>query len=299
MKFLATLLLFSLVAREAATADDLKPTPTAQATGLVFRVEGGKVPLFLCGSVHLMTEQDYPLPAGYETAYAQSQRIVFEIAPAEMEPASAGAAFVKYGMLKDGTLDEQLTNDARRALKEWTQQQGVPLASLSKFQPWLVALMISQQSYQQAGMKSEFGLDLHFIKRLKLSDKSSEGLETLADQFGMLSGFDQKTQMEMIVQSVEEAKEAKTELEKFMAAWRAGDAARLQKAMHESFQKFPEIEKVLLHNRNARWLPKLNAYLASELPTMIIVGAGHLCGPQGVPALLTTQGFKVTAVAGK
>lgn len=295
MNLFRTCLVFLSAAILHVQAEEPAPARKAVATGLVYKVEGGKVPLYLCGSVHLLTKEDYPLPAGYETAYAGSQRVVFEIPPAELSPEVSGAVMAKFGVLKEGTLDDLLTDDARKALKGWAKENGVPMAALSKLPPWLVAIMISQQSYEAAGMKAQYGLDLHFSKRMEKDGKVGEGFETAEEQFGMLSGFDLKTQMEMIIQSIDEAKEAATELKQMLDAWRAGDAERLAKIMDESMAEFPEVEKVLLTDRNERWIPKLKTYLEDSMPTMVIVGAGHLCGPKGLLALLEKEGFKVMA----
>ncbi|MEI6397512.1 MAG: TraB/GumN family protein [Pseudomonadota bacterium] len=296
MKFLRTCLVFILTAFFHVQAEDLQPARKVTATGLVYKVEGGKASLFLCGSVHLLKKKDYPLPAGYETAYAASRRLVFEVPPSELSPEVAGAMMAKFGVLKKGTLDDLLTDDARKALNGWAKKNGVPMAALSEMPPWLVAMMISQQSCKEAGMKAKYGLDLHFSKRLEKDGKVGEGFETAEEQFGMLSGFDLKTQMEMIVQSIEEAKDANKELKQLLDAWRAGDAEGLAKIMAEKMAEFPEVEKVLLHGRNSRWIPKLKAYLDDSIPTMVIVGAFHLCGPKGLLALLEKEGFEVKAI---
>ena len=34
--------------------------------------------MFIGGTMHILTRQDYPLPQAFEIAYGQSQRIVFE-----------------------------------------------------------------------------------------------------------------------------------------------------------------------------------------------------------------------------
>lgn len=296
MTSLRTCLVYLIATTPPILAEDLSPPHSAVATGLVYKVEGGKVPLYLCGSVHLLTKGDYPLPAGYETAYAESQRLVFEIPPAELSPQIAGAAMAKFGVLKEGTLNDLLTDEARKALNGWAKTNRMPITVLSKLPPWLVAIMISQQSYEAAGMKAQYGLDLHFSKRLQEDGKSGEGFETIDEQFGMLSGFDLKTQMEMLIQAIDEAKDAAKELKLLLDAWRTGDAEGLAKIMVESMAAFPEVEKVLLHDRNARWIPKLKSYLEDSTPTMVIVGAGHLCGPKGLVALLEQAGFKIQAI---
>ena len=292
MKFLLTLCVFLtslLPAQEAAK-------PVSQ--GIVFQVEGGKAPLFLCGSVHLMQAQDFPLPEAYEKAFKQAQRVVMEVPPDEMDPAAAQPVLMKYARIKEGTLEEKLSAETFKLLQTWAKEKGVPLAGLMQFQPWLVALTITQSAYEESGMKADQGIDVHFKNRLEKEKKTGTGLETMDDQFRMLSGFNAEVQEKMIVQSIHEAKDAKDELAKLLQAWRAGDAEGIAKTMAESFEELPEVGKLLLQDRNARWLPKVKQLLTESIPTMVLVGAGHLCGEGSLVALLRKEGFVVTKVKG-
>jgi hypothetical protein len=97
----------------------------------------------------------------------------------------------------------------------------------------------------------------------------------------------------MVKQSITEAKTASVELEEMLAAWRAGDTAKLATVMEESFKDVPKVGELLLQQRNARWLPQVEAILKQATPTMIIVGAGHLCGKGSLVELLEKKGFRV------
>ncbi len=264
--------------------------------GIVFKVEGGKAPMFLCGSVHLMQEQDFPLPAAYETAFKQSQRVVMEVPPDEMDPAKAQPALMKYAVIKDGKLEEKLSADTYKILQDWAKEKGVPLAGLVQFKPWLIALTITQHAYEESGMKADRGIDVYFRNRLEQEKKLGTGLETMDEQFRLLGGFSEVMQDQMVVQAIHEAKEAKEELAKLLEAWRAGDTEVVAKTMTESFAELPEMEKVLLRDRNLRWLPKVKQMLTEATPTMMLVGAGHLCGAESLVALLRKEGFVVTQV---
>ena len=282
-----------------AFADDLKKSPEVQtpkpaaAKGIVFKVEGGSAPLFLCGSIHLMKEEDATLPAAYETAYKASEKIVMEVPPDDLSPANVNKAMMKYAFFEKGELDDVLTAETKTLLAGWAKENGVPLSSLKTSRPWLVSLMITQQAYAAIGMKEEIGIDIQFTKRAKKDKKPGSGLETIDDQFKMLSGFDQETQDEMVKQSITEAKTASVELEEMLAAWRAGDTAKLATVMEESFKDVPKVGELLLQQRNARWLPQVEEILKQATPTMIIVGAGHLCGKGSVVELLEKKGFRV------
>jgi hypothetical protein len=283
-------------------ADDLKKSPEASepkaaaavaAKGIVFKVEGGSAPLFLCGSIHLMKEADAVLPEAYEAAYKASEKIVMEVPPEDLSPANVSKAMMKYAFMEKGELNDVLTEETKSLLAGWAKENGVPVSTLKKNRPWLVSLMITQQAYAEIGMKEDIGIDIQFTKRAKQDKKPGSGLETIDDQFKMLSGFDQETQDEMVKQSITEAKTASVELEEMLAAWRAGDTAKLATVMEESFKDVPKVGELLLQQRNARWLPQVEAILKQATPTMIIVGAGHLCGKGSLVELLEKKGFRV------
>jgi hypothetical protein len=48
-----------------------------------------------------------------------------------------------------------------------------------------------------------------------------------------------------------------------------------------------------LDDRNRRWAPKIEAMLKEKHVFFVTVGAGHLTGPVGLPALLRKAGYKV------
>src|SRR6266545_7161888 len=47
----------------------------------VWRVTNAKAPFYLVGSVHSLSENDYPLPAPYEIALQEVKRFLFEFDP--------------------------------------------------------------------------------------------------------------------------------------------------------------------------------------------------------------------------
>lgn len=71
-----------------------------------------------------------------------------------------------------------------------------------------------------------------------------------------------------------------------------------RKAMHNVGYTDADLdgfENTLVYDRNAAWIPKLEEMFASG-GVFVAVGAGHLRGPKGVPALLEARGYAVTRV---
>src|SRR5437870_1397261 len=61
----------------------------------VWRVTNAKAPFYLVGSIHALSQKDYPLPAPYEIALRDTKRLLFEFDPtrhAEFEKKFEAAA---------------------------------------------------------------------------------------------------------------------------------------------------------------------------------------------------------------
>jgi uncharacterized protein YbaP (TraB family) len=59
----------------------------------------------------------------------------------------------------------------------------------------------------------------------------------------------------------------------------------------------PSLYEVLLKRRNLAWADKLTAEMDRASGTELVnVGALHMVGPDGLPALLAARGFKVERV---
>ena len=51
---------------------------------------------------------------------------------------------------------------------------------------------------------------------------------------------------------------------------------------------------MLLYDRNANWIPKLETMSKKHDTCMAVVGAGYLCGEKSVVELLQAKGWTVT-----
>ncbi len=89
---------------------------------------------------------------------------------------------------------------------------------------------------------------------------------------------------------------AAADLDRFVALWRAGDAEALGSALDAEFGPSGAARDRLVDARNRAWLAPLETF-AAQVPTLlVVVGAGHLVGPQGLAALLRAQGWTVAQV---
>jgi uncharacterized protein YbaP (TraB family) len=65
----------------------------------------------------------------------------------------------------------------------------------------------------------------------------------------------------------------------------------------ESFKTYPLFYKKLLVQRNQNWIPQIESLLKEDKNVLIIVGAAHLAGEDGLLALLTEKGHHIERVS--
>lgn len=77
------------------TARALQSGLNEQSAALVWRIEGGKSTLWLAGSVHVLKAPFHPLPAAFEQAFTQAQRLALNLSiPDQLSRSLSGNAGV-------------------------------------------------------------------------------------------------------------------------------------------------------------------------------------------------------------
>jgi uncharacterized protein len=66
--------------------------------------------------------------------------------------------------------------------------------------------------------------------------------------------------------------------------------------MLKDIQNHEELYKTIVVNRNLDWVEQLTELLQDEQNYLVVVGALHLIGDQGVPTLLEQRGYSVVQV---
>ncbi|MGB3320484.1 MAG: TraB/GumN family protein, partial [Sphingopyxis granuli] len=76
----------------------------------------------------------------------------------------------------------------------------------------------------------------------------------------------------------------------------SGDVAALEAVINADVEAVPAARKAILTDRNRRWSAWVKRRMDRPGTLLVAVGAGHLIGPEGVPALLEADGLTVTRV---
>ena len=251
--------------------------------------------LFLCGTIHILRESDYPLAAGYDTAYAQASKLVLELPPGASEAPDFQTRLMELGQYPAGeSLESSITPALWKEVETWSKNRGMSLSTLRRFRPWLAALVITSTEYSALGAKAAQGVDQHFEAMAARDGKPGEGLETAEFQFKLFSQLTPKMQEELLSQTLAEVGTVSQEYEKMITDWKNGELDALHAMLTREAEKYPELMDLFIKDRNRAWIDRLDAMLQRGEQVMVLVGAGHLGGqPDGVLALLKARGCRV------
>jgi len=98
--------------------------------------------------------------------------------------------------------------------------------------------------------------------------------------------------------TLNEMKNMEAMLDQLKAAWRHGDLPELNNIAIKPLKKdFPKLYQAMLVKRNNAWLPQIEEMLTTGEVELILVGALHLAGQDGLLTQLENAGFKVENLA--
>ncbi|WP_019674776.1 TraB/GumN family protein [Arsukibacterium perlucidum] len=260
----------------------------------VWKVSKGDQHFYLAGTVHLLSKSDYPLPAAYDTAFNASSHLLFETDLNVLTSPAGLTKMMQQNTYSDGrTLEQVLSAGVYQRLKTYATARNMPIAAISRFKPGFAAMMLATVEMQRLGT-AETGVDMHYMQLGQQQNKSIAGLETIDEHLAVLDGMNQLDPDLTISSTLDDMHKVEEQLLEMKQAWRGGDAAKLEQLFIGDLQQIPQLYEILLVKRNHAWMPQLQALTSTGQTTMVLVGALHLAGEDGLLQLLQQQGYAIS-----
>jgi len=287
-------LALALAAFAAAIAGILPIHVVAQTHAFAWKATKGQGTVYLVGSVHMLTNDFYPLPPSLEAGFKDSDLLVEEANLAEMLSPNMQFSMLSRGMLPSGqTLDKVLSPATLALLNKHSSTLGMPVDALKQFKPWMLAMTIEAMEWQKAGFDAELGLDKHFFDRAQVENKTIQGLETTDFQISLFDNMTMDQQDRFLAETLKGVATETASVGKLAAFWKAGDLAGIERLVLADVKEDPVVYDRLLVARNRAWLPKIEALFSRPRHAFVVVGAAHLVGPDGLLAMLKAKGYQL------
>jgi len=297
------LLLLVLAATACATpAPDAGRVPRESGELVFWRVESATQPrgaAWLLGSVHAATP-DITLDGAVDDAFAHSEALVIEADITSLGGDAFGAMerILQMALLPEGeTLDQVLTRPTWDQLTEFLRARGQPTEAYRRFEPWLVMTMVTSYLFAEAGLPPSGGVDLRFTSQAE-GRMPIVALETPELQLSLLDSLPLDTQARMLREMLGKQEALRDETLRLYEAWRLGDLAWIE-SHTTAGNRDPKLrdfhERVFLA-RNRKMAERIDGLLREERVWFVVVGAGHMVGEEGIPALLGARGHRVSRI---
>ncbi|MEL7197086.1 MAG: TraB/GumN family protein [Pseudomonadota bacterium] len=265
-------------------ADRPAPNP------LVFEISSadGEVEGWMLGTIHA-------LPDGVEWRTSATTRVIDEADLLLVEVAdladSEGIAKVFAQLSTSPDLPDLLgrvSPDKRTALAKLVDKSRFSVSDFRSIETWAAALMLAQVRAQ--------GDPANGVDRAVIVDFDGRDIRELEGAMAQLSIFDElplADQRDLLEGVVAETQLQEDQSGRLRQAWLTGDEQALEEATTTGIMADKELRDALLIDRNKDWTEQIVDVLDAEDKPLVAVGAAHLVGEDGLPAMLRARGYKV------
>ena len=264
----------------------------------LFRFNSARGTVYLFGSVHLMKRNAFPLHKSIMAAFAGSDTLVLEVDLGAIDPTFLQESFSRRGRYESGDdITKHLSQETLALADQVLAKRGSTMQSMKSLKPWLFEQMLVTQEMQLYGFDSEAGVDSFFEQKARARNKKIEQLETFEEQLALMSGSSMAEQEVSLNYTLSTLRDGSLqhELNALVIDWLEGDVDGLFSTMSRPMQAFPELKSFMVKmfdERNVAMADKIARRISAGGDYFVIVGAGHLGGPNGVVNLLHKKGFE-------
>jgi len=288
----AALLLAMGFAVAASVAAVRPSTPPAAAKHMLFRVRGPHgATVYLLGSVHLLNPEAGKLPAEVDSAFAHAKTVAFETSLDSLQ-ARAIELLALARNAPGTTMRSALTPAGAAKADSVLKGYGLSIDALAPYKPWFATIVMTQLVIQKAQFQPQYGVDAQINARAHEANKPTIGLESVDFQLHLFDSLTPMEQEQMLVTGSPLDSSA-AHLVAIKDAWLAGNTVQLDSVLNKALVESPSVYKKIVLDRNRSWIPRIDAMLQGKDDALVVVGAAHLVGKDGVVEMLKAKGYAV------
>ncbi|MET3664781.1 TraB/GumN family protein [Caulobacter sp. 1776] len=272
-------------------------TGAVSAAPAMWEVRDKDSVVYLFGSMHVLRPEVRWRTTAFDRAYAAADQVWFETR-ADLPPDQVKALVDRYGVDPDRSLTQKLSPTALATLRPVLDRDGVPLERVERLRPWAAAMMLSVAPMTKAGGGVASGVDQATTQRARTADKPIATFETFEQQLRIFADLPEQAELTYLDDVAREQLSPPRDGVALERAWLKGDMARLGTRLVDRMKaERPALYDALLQRRNLAWADRLDAEMRQGGGTeLVVVGALHMAGAEGLPALMKARGYAVRRI---
>ena len=246
---------------------------------------------WIFGTVHALPEGLQWRRPALDRALAQSDRLVMEIGGA-LDAGEVAQVLGHLGQTPGLPLPaDRVSPEKRPTVANAFDKMDLEQKRYTSTESWAVALQLAGAASAKAGASAEHGVERTL--RTMAGSRPVTGLETIEGQFRLFDALPLPQQTRLLEQTATEIVSERDEERDLAQLWLAGDDKALAREVSSGLLSDPELRRILLTDRNAHWLGQIERMTARGAKPFIAVGAAHVAGPDGLPAMFARKGWQV------
>lgn len=264
---------------------------------------------WLFGSIHVGTEDFYPLPEYVLSAFDGSDALAVEVDILALETdLQTQTDMMSMMVYTDGTtIKDHISPEVYYQAVAFLKACGAYMPVLDSYKPILWYSYLDSCATLMLGYDAELGVDYHMLKRAKDQGKKVLEVESAVEQYTLLADLSPELQaflLENTVNSCSNLMAYRMALLMLVGAWEQGNTEALAANvnikpmfMEEAYKLlYEEYSQILLTARDEGMTQYVVDALSSGEEVFICVGAAHVVGENGVVSQLRQLGYTVETV---
>ncbi|WP_449396095.1 TraB/GumN family protein [Devosia riboflavina] len=275
----------------AVLATTLTLVGSATAAPAIWKVSDGDSSVWLFGSIHMLPDGMEWRTEIFDNLLDEADRIYFETdlgmaAQTRILALTMERGFARDGVLLNHRIDAKLMSKVRAAAETY----AVPVPTLLAMQPWMAASTISVAALTAAGYDPTKGVETTLVGEIPVERQGF--LETAEQQLEAIAGGSEADQIQMLVATLAETDGLAEMVDTMVAGWLEGTPDVVADIFLADLGAYGDafVDR-LITQRNKNWVEQIVTMLETDEEALLVVGAGHLVGPDSVVTLLEQQGF--------
>jgi hypothetical protein len=269
------------------------------AGGFLWEATRGAERVRLLGAIHVGRPAAAARYGADSPALREVQVFAFE---ANVFDAQASlAATRRLAMYPEGApgLDAHVDAALLARIEKLLARDAGGLAACCRMKPWMLANTLAMLESMRAGLSPAWGSEAQLYQLALASRRPVVEIESVEEQLRLFDEAPLAVQVDYLRHTVESIEDGsgRAEIERLVGAWERGDAALLERevermsgAERAALRFFAER---LVRGRHPKLVAAIERYAASGRLHLVVIGALHYFGPDGLLQLLRDRGYTV------
>ncbi|MBR1739643.1 MAG: TraB/GumN family protein [Ruminococcus sp.] len=258
--------------------------------------------VILVGSMHALSEEDYPMPDELLEAYDKADVVAFECDINKTDDEANKLVFSTMYLIDGSTFSDHISPEAYEALSAYLDSYDLEISSFEMFAPYAVASLVDELAVEYSELSRDLGIDQYFLDKCYDDGKEIYEVESVYFQTEMLINYSEEIYDLLFREFDGEDKDSVIEnLYELHDAWVCRDLATIEGLEDEDDEEelseedqalIDEYNKVMVDDRNIGMAEAIEEFAEGDQQVLFIVGAAHYVGEKGIIALLEADGYE-------